>query len=150
MSTVNRIMYNNFTERRCIIILLHTHHLNDTPPPCQSIIQKLEQVMHQVEYQCFLDPCLNYIDPFYKEICLIIAEVFVLDTASFVKINGSNICVCLIQEVYSQLNNDHLRIVFDNFHHVPHRIYNKKSYLRTALYNVVFELESHFCKGYDA
>lgn len=99
--------------------------------------------MRQVEYHCFADPRFNRIDPFYKELCLIIAEVLVLDPASFVKINASNIHAHLVQEVYLRLQNDHVRLVFKNFLNVPSRIYNKKAYLRTALYNAVFEIESN-------
>ena len=49
----------------------------------------------------------------------------------------------LVQEVFGLLRNEHARIVFDNFQNVSHHIFNKKAYLRTALYNVVFEIESN-------
>jgi len=102
----------------------------------------LEQVMRQVEYRCLADLRFNRVDPFYKELCLIIAEVLVLDPVSIIKINGSNIYVHLVQEVFLRLQNDHVRLVFKNFHNVPTHVYNKKAYLRTALYNAVFEIES--------
>ena len=113
----------------------------------QSILNMLKQVMQQVEYHCFTDLRLNRIDPLYKELCLIIAEVLVLDHESVIKINGSNIRAHLVQEVYSQIHNGHVSLVFNNFQNVSHRIYNKKFYLRTALYNSVFELESHYLNG---
>jgi len=109
----------------------------------QSIFEMLEQVMRQVEYHCFADLRFNRVDPFYKELCLVIAEVLVLDPGSFVKINGSYLSAYMVQEVYSRLQNDHVRLVFTNFHNVPTRVYNKKAYLRTALYNAVFEIESN-------
>ena len=114
-----------------------------------SIFDALGTVMSQVEYHCFADLRSNYTDPLYKELCLIIAEVLVLSHDSPIKINGSAMPAKLVQEVYSRLNNDHVRLVFDNFHNVPNRIYNKKAYLRTALYNVVFEIESHFANGFS-
>jgi len=95
--------------------------------------------MLQVEYRCFAHLRFNWIDPFYKELCLIIAEVFLLNPDSVVKINGTNLPTILVQEIYSQLRNDHLCLVFENFKNVSTRIYNKKAYLRTALYNSVFE-----------
>ena len=107
----------------------------------------LQQVMRQVEYHCFADLRFNRIDPFYKELCLVIAEVLVLNPASFIKINGSNMSAHLVREIYSQLHNDHLRLVFENFHNVSYHVYNKKAYLRTALYNAVFELESNYLNG---
>jgi len=111
---------------------------------CQSIIKMLEQVMLQVNYDYFADRHLNRIDPLYRELCLIIAEVLVLDQDLTIKINGSNMSARLVQEVYSQLRNDHVCLVFSNFRNVSERVFNKKSYLRTALYNVVFEIESHY------
>jgi hypothetical protein len=122
-------------------------HFKDSPCCPLSIREMLQQVMRQVEYHCFADLRFNRIDPFYKELCLVIAEVLVLDPASFVKINGSNMYTHLVQEVFSQLHNDHLRLVFKNFHNVPNHVYNKKAYLRTALYNAVFELESNYLNG---
>ena len=97
-----------------------------------------------MEYQGFAGLRLNIIDPLYKEICLIIAEVLVLDQDSVIKINGSFLKAQLVQEIYSQLRHDHIRLVFNNFRNVSHRIYNKKSYLRAALYNAAFEIESHY------
>ena len=96
----------------------------------KSILKMLEQVMLQVEYHCFTDLRFNRTDPLYKELCLIIAEVLVLDQESVVKINGSNISVRLVQEIYSQIQNDHVELVFTNFNNVSHRVLNKKAYLR--------------------
>ena len=109
-----------------------------------SIIDTLNQVMIQVEYHCFATPRFRFIDPLYKELCLIISEVFVLKPETLIKVNGDFLLASLVQEIYSQLRNDHLRIVHSNFSGVSSRVYNKKAYLRTALYNVVFEIESHF------
>ena len=108
----------------------------------KSILKMLEQVMLQVEYHCFTDLRFNRTDPLYKELCFIIAEVLVLDQESVIKINGSNISARLVKEVYSQIQNDHVDLVFNNFNKVSHRVLNKRSYLRTALYNAVFEIES--------
>jgi len=50
----------------------------------------------------------------------------------------------MVQEIYQQLRNDYLRLVYDNFQNVSCHIYSKKAYLRTALYNAFFELQAHF------
>ena len=110
----------------------------------QSIFNMLEHVILQVEYKYLADSRTNFINPFYNELCLIIAEVLVMSHDSFLKINGSLIPVPLVQEIYSQLRCDHLQLVFENFHNVTQRVYNKKAYLTTALYNVVFEINSHY------
>jgi len=118
-----------------------------SPSVSPSIADTLDRVMRQVEYHCFADYRTRLTDPLYKELCLIISEVFVLNPETVIKVNGSDLPVRLVQEVYDHLRNDHIRLVFDNFHDVSCRVYNKKAYLRTALYNAVFELESHFVNG---
>jgi hypothetical protein len=110
----------------------------------KSILSMLGQVMQQVEYHCFAGLRIGWIDPLYKELCLVIAEVLVLNPNTFVKINGSNMSTHLVREVYSQLRNEHVRLVFDSFRNVSTHIYNKRAYLRTSLYNAVFEIESHY------
>jgi len=108
-----------------------------------SIFKTLELVMRQVEYHCFAQLSTGWIDPLYRELCLVIADVLVLEPDTIITINGAKMPAFLIQEVYGQLNNDHLRFVFGNFQGVSHRVRNKKAYLRTTLYNAVFEIESH-------
>jgi hypothetical protein len=108
----------------------------------RSLSETLDVVMRQVDYNCFADLRFNRIDPLYKELCLVIAEAFFLKSDSTIKINGSFVHAQLLKEVFSNLSNEHLRLVFENFHNVAARVYNKKAYLRTALYNAVFELES--------
>jgi hypothetical protein len=121
---------------------MRDQHLLDVTSFGQSVFKMLDQVMAQVEYHCFVDLRFNRIDPLYKDLCLIISEVLVLKYDSVIKINGASIPIFLVQEVFSQLRNHHLRQVFDNFHNVSHRVNNKKAYLRTALYNSFFEYEA--------
>ena len=120
------------------------HDSNGSPSVSPSIVSTLERVMHQVEYHCFANLRTHHIDPLYKELCLIISEVFVMYPEDVIKVNGSHMPIRLVQEVYEQLRNDHIRLVFANFHEVSCKVYNKKAYLRTALYNAFFEIESHF------
>jgi len=125
------------------IISVSDPHFKDSAGSVLSIREMLVKVMRQVEYHCFADLRFNRVDPFYKELCLIIAEVLVLNPVSVVKINGSTMFAHLVQEVYSQIQNDHVCLVYKNFLNVSTRVYNKKAYLRTALYNAVFEIESN-------
>ena len=119
-------------------------HHSLCPSNDQSIFMMLDKVMLQVEYHCFADLRFKRIDPFFKELCLIIADVLLSYPDSVIKLNGQYICTKLVQDVFSQIRNRHLLLVFNNFHNVSHRILNKKAYLRTALYNAVFEFEAHF------
>ena len=109
-----------------------------------SITVILEQTMQQVEYHCLADLRTGYIDPIFKELCLIISEILIMDPDAAIKVNGSLMLVRLVQDVFSQLRNDHIKLVFANFQDVSCRVYNKRAYLRTALYNAFFEIESHF------
>jgi len=108
-----------------------------------SFIRILDEVLLQVEYHCFADLRFKRIDPFYSELCFIIAEVLALSGDSVVKINGCEISAKVVCDVFSQIRNHHVQMVFDNFQNITHKVFNKKSYLRTALYNAFFEYESH-------
>lgn len=118
-------------------------------PVRQSFSSVLEEVREQIEYDCFC-----YGDRSdkqrYNEICLIIAEVMALETVEAngeprrVKINGSPMLVEMVQDIYRQLTHSHVELVADNFNQITSKIYNKKAYLQTALYNSVFELDAHY------
>jgi len=123
----------------------HDTAANLSPP--QSIATALDLVMQQVEYQCFVDIHTRRTDRFYMELCLIISEVFVMNSKGVIRINAVETPVGLVQEVFARLRHEHVRLVFDNFQEVTCRVYNKRAYLRTALYNAVFEVESNYING---
>jgi hypothetical protein len=102
----------------------------------------IEKVMLQVEYQYFAEVRSKRLDPLYKELCLIIAETLVADRNPVIKINGEYICSRLVRDVFSQIRNRHVQLVFDNFQNVSDRVVHKRAYLRTALYNSVFEFQA--------
>jgi hypothetical protein len=112
----------------------HNRHSHANPSNGQSISKALEQVMMQVKYDYFTEVRSKRIDPLYKDLCLIIAEVLAMDLDSTFKINGNFISVSVVQDVFMQIRNHHIALVFDNFHNVTRRVVNKKAYLRTALY----------------
>ena len=80
----------------------------------------------------------------FEEICLIIAEVFCLPDSFTVSIGKEKIPIILVREIYNRLTKEHVETVIHNFEKVTYEIRHKKTYFRTALYNVVFEMESHF------
>jgi hypothetical protein len=126
----------------------HSSASESSAPP--SLLQTLDLVKRQVEFYAFAHLKWRYTDPLYNELCLIMSEVLVMDPDSALKVNGATIKTSLVQEVFTQLRHDHLRLVFENFQYITYKVYNKKAYLRTALYNSLFEIESHYAGlGFD-
>ena len=131
------------------IDVTHTTHVR--PPVRPSLFQTLEEVKLQVEYNAFEQGRVGrngkqwaYIDPIYDELCLIIAEIYVMNPDAAIKINKEDIGIHIVQEVYQKLTNEHLQTVYYNFTETQTKIYNKKSYFRTAMYNVIFEHNAHY------
>lgn len=120
------------------------HYPNYAGKSCQSqvgdLFQILQNVKEQVEYDC-LTPDNQ---PAANEICLIIAEVYKLPPQAEIKIESKPYSAEMVQSVYSMLTNEHITLVIDNFSRICYEVKHKKSYLRTALYNSVFELNTHW------
>ncbi len=90
---------------------------------------------------------LHAIDRYHesaKEICFIIAEVYLMNPNAQIKISGELLDGYLVQQVFRELTCEHVRLVLDNFHNVTYLVMNKKAYLRAALYNSVFEFNAHY------
>lgn len=117
-------------------------------PSRPSLFRTLEEVKEQVRYEDFVQMFPGgrkpYIDPFYNELCLIIAEVLVKPPESIMRIRGAETEAAIVQEVYRALEHDHLELVADNFKAQKHLIRQKTPYLQTALYNVLFEFDAHY------
>ena len=79
-----------------------------------------------------------------REICMIIAEVYMMDAAGPIRISGEWLDGHVVQQVFSELQRDHVVMVADEFCRLTSDIRNKKAYLRTALYNSVFTIEAHY------
>ena len=79
-----------------------------------------------------------------RELCYIIAEVYIIDPDSKVKISDEILDAYLVQEIFGELTLEHLRLVHSNFHDQTDLVKNKRAYLRTALYNSVFEINAHY------
>lgn len=78
------------------------------------------------------------------ELCYIMAEVYMTDAKSKIAVGGEPLDAYLVKEVFEELRYPHLEMVTDNFEGETKYIKNKRAYLRTALYNSVFELEAHY------
>lgn len=106
--------------------------------PVGSLAQRMQSVRQQIEVDCFpiRDKALA------EELAIIIAEVFLLNPDSEISIAGEKLPAHLVQEVYARLEHEHVRTVISHFRRATYRIIHTKAYMRTALYNSVFEFEA--------
>ena len=104
----------------------------------------LEWVKDNSSFECFEETQRTAAE----EICLIMAEVLKLPSGLNVRIGGNDLPAELVGSVYKRIQKEHIELVLDNFSRAAYTIKHKKTYLRTALYNSVFEYEAHFSNWY--
>lgn len=109
-------------------------------PSCPSFREAIEYAEGQIEIQCFDKHEVAQA----REICAIIAEVMLMRPDVPIKIAGELLDSTLVKQVFKEISAEHVRLVIRNFNGVTGLIRNKRAYLRTALYNSVFELEAHY------
>ena len=105
-----------------------------------SFREAFSRAAQQAELECAESSNMD----FMRELCYIIAEVYILDPDSKIKISDEILDAYLVQEIFRELTHRHLRLVADNFKEQTRLIKNKRAYLRAALYNSVFEFEAHY------
>ena len=105
-----------------------------------SFREAFRRAAEQVELRC----CEPIETEHFRELCYIIAEVYMLDPYSRIRIADEIFDAYLVQDIFAELELDHLRLVWNNFRSQTSIIRNKRAYLRTALYNSVFELTAHY------
>lgn len=98
-----------------------------------SLRETLAEVYSQIEIEGYNDPELA------REIALIITEMYRLPSTWEVQIDGQKMPASLVADVYRELTWEHVTAVIANFKNTGFEIKYRKSYLRTALYNEVFE-----------
>lgn len=81
-------------------------------------------------------------DPLYSELLLCMAELTLFPDAALLRVAGVELPAGVVKEVYGMLTAEHLREVRRAFCRITSPVRNRKAYLRTALYNAVFELEA--------
>lgn len=96
----------------------------------------LNLVKNQIELGCFEITEIEMAN----EIAMIIAETYKLPGNATVRIAGNNLPAEMVSEVYEKLEHEHILHVIENYEKVTYEIKHTKTYLRTALYNSVFEL----------
>ena len=103
-----------------------------------------EWVKDNSEFECFDEEQRDAAE----EICLIIAEVLKLPSGLNVRIGGNDLPVELVASVYKRIRKEHIELVMENFSCAAYAVKHKKTYLRTALYNSVFEYKAHYLNQY--
>ena len=78
------------------------------------------------------------------ELCMIMAEVFMMDPDKPIRISGEWLDGHVVQQVFGELTREHVEMVIEEFCRLTCDVRNKKAYLRTALYNSVFSIEAHY------
>ncbi len=106
----------------------------------QPFNEVLKNVKSQIEFKDFN----VHIRDAAEHICLIITEVMKLPPNACIRIGGNHLTAETVQAIYQRLTHEHIELVIENFKRATYEIYHKKTYLRTALYNSVFEIDAHF------
>lgn len=89
--------------------------------------------------------CDRAVDPgLLREICMIMAEVYMMDPDKPIRISGEWLDGHVVQQVFYEIEREHVQMVAGEFCRLTNDIRNKKAYLRTALYNSVFSIEAHY------
>lgn len=61
-----------------------------------------------------------------------------------VKIAGDTLDGYIVKQVFEEIREEHVQLVIENYQRITYIVNYKKSYIRTALYNAVFEIEAHY------
>ncbi len=111
-----------------------------------SFREAMEEAEAQVEPESFEASLRGRV----REACRVIAEIYMLPEGAKVKIEGEELPVETVREVFCQLNDSHVRYALERFDGYEGRIFAMKPFLRTMLYNAVFEMESHYQNRFRA
>ena len=112
--------------------------------PVGLLSSVIEAVREQIEADCIPE---EY-QPIAEEIERIIAEVYMMPESWTVRIDGQPVPATLLKDVYAPLTHAHAKAVMERFAAVPYEIRHVKTYLRTALYNAVFETAARSANEY--
>lgn len=105
-----------------------------------TLSEAIELTGEQIEIECFSEKDKKQV----KEICLVIAEMYILPSAAEVRIGGISLTADAAAEVYRHLTHEHIVMVLENLNEIKYKVKHIKTYIRTALYNSVFEYESRY------
>ena len=118
----------------------------ENPSVRPSFDDVLEKVKEQISIDCI--PLATLLQA--EELAAIIAEVLRLRPEDKLRVDGVMHPAADVQAVYAKLENEHVLHVIETFNEIPYPIRSPKMYLRTALYNAVFELNNAGANLYAA
>lgn len=118
----------------------------ENPSVRPSFDDVLEQVKEQIAIDCV--PFEQILQA--EELAAIIAEVLRLRPEDKLRVDGVMHPAADVQAVYAKLENEHIMHVIETYNEIPYPIKSPKMYLRTALYNAVFELNNAGANLYAA
>lgn len=108
----------------------------------QSVRPSFDEVLEQVKEQIAID-CVPFEQILQaEELAAIIVEVLRLRPEDKLRVDGVMHPAADVQAVYAKLENEHIMHVIETYNEIPYPIRSPKMYLRTALYNAVFELNN--------
>lgn len=110
----------------------------ENPSVRPSFDEELENVKEQIAIDCV--PFEQILQA--EELAAIIAEVLRLRPEDKLRVDGVMHPAADVQAVYAKLENEHIMHVIETYNEIPYPIRSPKMYLRTALYNAVFELNN--------
>ena len=115
---------------------------NDLCCESQSVRPSFDDVLEQVKEQIAID-CVPFEQILQaEELAAIIVEVLRLRPEDKLRVDGVMHSAADVQAVYAKLENEHIMHVIETYNEIPYPIKSPKMYLRTALYNAVFELNN--------
>lgn len=140
---------NNGNDAVCDVCLISTRPCSNEAPyyfnkKSQSARLSFREAYRRAAAQTEMHACTDSRKGMMIELCYIMAEVYMTDAKSKIAVGGEALDAYLVKEVFEELRYPHLEMVTDNFEGETKYIKNKRAYLRTALYNSVFELEAHY------
>lgn len=113
----------------------------DTTPECPSVrpsfMRVLEEVREQIDWHLFARSGIY--KPLAEEVAKIITEVYLLKDDYHIQIDGESMEAGLVKEVYRQLTGAHVCGVLNKYRQLTTMVKRPRPFLRTCLYNVVFE-----------
>lgn len=114
----------------------------DLSRPVMSFVAELEKVKEECEFYDALLEAGEENEKMLETMCKIITEVRRKPPQGYILIDREAVEVSEIQDVYGQIGAQELVYVLEQFKKADYEIKFVKSWLRTALYNSVFEAEA--------
>lgn len=109
----------------------------------QLVRQSIREIAEALECSFEIES-LSGDQKLYKEICRIIADVFIIHPDCMMRVASAPRSARNVQEMYSLLTGAHIEMVAEKFAACDYEIKNRVMWMRTALYNAPMEFDSYY------